>query len=246
VLLAESAIHGHGRREIEGSSCAEVTRALVFLASLAIEMGGRVESDTAVPPERPPPPPAAPPRPIDAPALPAPRPPEKSTRWVLSLGAGSRGGLSDRALSPTSEVALGLESAAGRWAMQFALAAGEGHMSRPEGEAWLGIVAGQLRFQPVRLRAGPFSIAPGVGVEGGVVFARGAAIEDARHATKPWLAAEVTMGARLPLGQGWFVEANGGALAPLFRTRYFFQPSTGLYTTPALSYVATLGAGRAW
>ncbi len=230
-----------------------MTRALVFLASLAIDLGGRIEPDatTAGPP---PAPPAPPPPPRSTPAVavavaaPAPRELEPGRRWALSLATGAHGGLAS-ALRPAGEVGVSLESARpGAWApmAQAAFLVAGSHLARPEGEAWSWLFAVRARLCPVRLRAGPISLRPCVGVEAGAILARGSAIEDARQSLRPWLAPEATLVARASLGRRLFLEASGGAAAPVVRTRYMFRPAIDLYETPPVTFVAALGAGWLW
>jgi hypothetical protein len=82
------------------------------------------------------------------------------------------------------------------------------------------------------------------GLDFGRVVAIGSNVFDPQTERQAWLSIDAT--ARLdwsPANGSWFLELEAGAQMPLHRARFYFSPSTTLYTTPKIAPFAGVGVG---
>jgi hypothetical protein len=250
-----------GSRRIQGATCAEVAHALAFLAGLAIELGGHIEPES--PPPSPPPPSPPPVRKVErvepaAPPRAHARKPPRSTDVSVVLLEGARGGFGP---GPRTSGELGVEVGAARgvfapsarvagfvaksevWGPASGPSAGTGSALRVEVGADLLVVGGRLEICPLRLGGESFVVRPCVGGEIGQVWGRGQIAVQPRRVTELWGAAEGTLRLSWFATPHFFVEASGGPVFPIVRTRYYFQPDETLYTVPVVTARGTFGFG---
>jgi hypothetical protein len=230
-------------RSVSGPSCKDVADALAFIAALS----GDASGDTA--------PPVAPPAAIspESPAPAAPAPIEPSTaRW-----SGMAGMLSDISalmaapvvgFSAFFDLALarpGMLSPSARVGFDQTLVA---TTSVAEGSAHFRWTRGQLELCPiVGSLAASLSVRPCGRIEAGIVHAAGDLVGTARSASTAW--AGLSALARLE----WVVvppislELQAGALVPLTRKTFYFQPTSEIYEPPPVAGFGGVGAGvRIW
>jgi hypothetical protein len=236
---------GHeGRRRIEGQTCAEVAHALAFLAGLAIDLGGRTDTNVVT---------SDPSTIADSPhletsALPPPPPsPSSSPPLEVSVVVLSefRGGLGPE---PGLASALGVEIGRpiGRILAPSVLAALDGGTSRlsfPQGAADLSLGCARLLLCPLRFQWNAVAVRPCAGAEVGAVYASGSAPVQPRSALEPWASLEGGLRVQWRVTARFFVDAEGGASRPLVRARYFFEPHQTVYAVPAWTGRGALGVG---
>jgi hypothetical protein len=102
---------------------------------------------------------------------------------------------------------------------------------------------GSLAVCPLRLDlARPLSFRPCAAFSAGSLEADGANVTAPVSRTRPWLSAEAV--GRLVWGPVRFlaVEIEGGALAPILRESFFFEPGFPIYEAPAVAFVGRGGA----
>jgi hypothetical protein len=232
-------------RQIEGMTCSEVAHALAFLASLVIELGGRLEPETSpVPGPAPAPPPAVapPPGPVRAGSLDA-----MSARRIdvsLILLAGAVGGFGPL-VRATGE--LGVEISARPAILAPALRlvgfGGDSFLEGPGGSAALWFAGARLELCPLRFGNEAIALRPCAGGELGDVHAQGQTAFEPRTLNEPWASVEVTLRAQWFVRKAFFVELSGGPVMPLTRTHYYFEPDQTLYVVPQLTARGAAGLG---
>jgi hypothetical protein len=112
------------------------------------------------------------------------------------------------------------------------------------GAATLRWTEGAFEVCPVRFGlARPIALRPCAGVEAGVLQAAGSGVLAAETRSRPWAA--LTFGARLAWEPvRWLaIELEAGAVAPLYRESFYFQPSVTVYEAPTLAFLSRLGLG---
>jgi|SRR5579871_1914836 len=234
-LFATDRFGSENRQAVDGPNCAEIARALAFLAGLAVELGERRQVDlvaTGAPPTTPP-----------------PVPPPHSFRLAGRILVGVTGGLSD-VPSLMGEVGVSLEDVRPRVfapALQGAiLVAGESQIEGPRGSAQLSLLGGRLDACPVRLSRSKAELRPCAGAALGEVWGRATSLINAPTVTEPWLSAEVTLALRWSLTSQILAEIEGGAVFPIARPSYAFefQPAgQPLYTVPWVTGRVAAGVG---
>jgi hypothetical protein len=235
-----------GRRSIQGPTCSDVGKTLAFLAALAIELGGRIEAEPdAVPPAA-----AAPAPRANAPKSTAPskrvRPPTSQSAWKTSvlLGAGLRGGLGP---SPRPSAEMGVDFGVSRArlvapALRATLVGSLSRISHRDGIAKLSFLTGRVEGCPLRFGSRAVALRPCVGFELGAVFASGE-LDGGRSVVQRWGSSEASLRLETWLAPQVFLEIEGSAMVPFFRTRYFFVPDRLVYAVPALTGRAALVTG---
>jgi hypothetical protein len=95
------------------------------------------------------------------------------------------------------------------------------------------------------LRFGNAEVAlrPCVGGELGTVDAQGHIAVQPRSAIETWGSVEATLRLQWLAARSFFAEASGGAVLPIERTRYYFEPDRTLYRVPWLTARAAVGIG---
>lgn len=249
-LIATDAAGHRGQRSVSGRTCAEVAHALAFLAGLAIELGGSIESENpaTAPPAPPPPPEPPPPSPPPRSSLP-PSPPRPPLRWspaVVAL-AEVRGGIGN---TPRPATALGVDLEAVRTSsispvVRLAVVGGDGFVEGTAGSARLWLLGGRLEACPVRVGTDGLALRPCAGVEAGAIWVRGMTPIAPRTPTVPWASAEATLRLRWIVTGGLFIEAGGGAMFPFLQQRYYAEPNAAvyLYAIPSVTWRAETGLG---
>jgi hypothetical protein len=245
TLVASDERGQQGSRRIEGKTCVEVAHALAFLAGLAIELGGRVEPDASPHPH------TESRVPAPAPARPVAAAPPRSIDVSLALLEGARGGF---ASSPrtSGELAFEIGGARGLLAPSLRVAGflGRSHLelsaSETSGQAPSGdlrFFGGRLELCPLRFGNAEIALRPCFGGELGTVDAQGHIAVQPRSATETWASAEATLRLQWFAARSFFAEASGGAVLPVERTRYYFEPDRTLYRVPWLTARGAVGVG---
>jgi hypothetical protein len=251
-------------RHLTGASCEEVAEGLALIMALLIDPGASTAPARDLPPATPPasrepvqppklPPPEGLPEPSDtAVALhPSPPPSPPPSRHV-SLEAGG-------VLFLRNAIAPGVNASGGPFVETEILGSGlvsprlrmsvEFGSSQPvfvgDGRAdfsWTtGILDSCAVVQLVRSR---LALPLCVGLDFGRIVATGSHVPDPQTERKAWLSIDTT--ARVdwsPADGSWFLELDAGAQTPLYRARFYFSPSTTLYTTPKVAAFAGIGVG---
>ncbi len=113
-----------------------------------------------------------------------------------------------------------------------------------EGSGSFAWTFGRVEACPLRLGGTrPLGVRPCALFDGGVVDATGRGIAHPQSRLRPWAATGAL--ARLewsPL-RALRLEASLGAVLPLLRESFFFQPSAGIYQPPVVAWTAGLGVG---
>ena len=91
--------------------------------------------------------------------------------------------------------------------------------------------------------ARPLHLRPCAAFSAGWLDAAGANVTTPTSRTRPWLSAEAT--ARLVWApvRALVVELEAGALAPILRESFFFEPGVPVYEAPSVAFVGRAGAG---
>jgi hypothetical protein len=246
-------------RELIGASCDEVAEGLALIMALLIDPGASTApardlvlatppaSREPLQPPKPPPPDRLPEPADTVVALHSSLPPSRHfsleaggtlfLRNAIAPGLNASGG----AFLETEIVGNGLISPLLRMSVEF----GSSHVFGGDGRAdfsWTtGILDGCAVVQLVRSR---LALPLCIGLDFGRVVATGSDVPDPQTERQPWLSIDTT--SRLdwsPADSSWFLELDSGAQMPLYRARFYFSPSTTLYTTPKVAAFAGIGVG---
>jgi len=110
------------------------------------------------------------------------------------------------------------------------------------GSADIAFTTASLDVCPLRLDfAAPVAVRPCAGFAGGVLNASGAGIPNPTSRTRPWLATTATgrlVWAAAPVLE---LELEAGAIFPLYRESFFFEPSVPIYKAPPAAFVGRFG-----
>jgi hypothetical protein len=228
-----------GSRTVDDKTCHDVARAAAFIASMAINLGGQMESPDPKPARRP-----AAPRPPPAAAAPSPPPPEP-TAVRVSLDAAFElvGGIAP-SMRPGGRVGFLLGSRSPHllspWG-RFSVALTESRLDARSAGAEIWLLTGRADLCPIRIGASALFASPCAGVEAGAIFSEGNRVVPVRSAVTLWLAPSAMIHARWNATRVLFLEIEGGAIFPVIRHRFFAQPDTTLYRIPPVA--ARLGVG---
>lgn len=238
VLVALDSSGHQGTRRIEGKTCAEVAKALAFLARIVIELGGLVDSEA--------PPAPAPPK-LGVPNLhpqPAARKPLSRVGASVVLLGGARGGFAP-GLRPTGELGVDVGASPAVWSPWVRLAgfAGNSELGSLGGSASLRFFGGRLELCPLRLGDRSLIVHACAGGELAAVDARGQIAIEPKSVTKLWASAEATLRLQWFATRSFFAELGGGPVLPIVRTRYYFEPDRTLYIVPDVTARLALGLG---
>jgi hypothetical protein len=164
---------------------------------------------------------------------------------------GARGGF---APGPRTSAELGLEIGVARGLLAPSVRvvgfAGRSHLELPASETSgqapsgdLRFVGGRLELCPLRFGNAEIALRPCVGGELGTVDAQGHIAVQPRSETETWGSAEATLRLQWFAARSFFAEASGGAVLPIERTRYYFEPDRTIYRVPSLTARGAVGIG---
>jgi hypothetical protein len=114
----------------------------------------------------------------------------------------------------------------------------------PPGRAALRWTTVALDACPVRfdVSAAPtIEVRPCIGFAAGVLEAEAAAVPVPQSRTRPWLAASAHLRLVWAPVRALAVELEGGAVAPLSRESFFFEPAIPVYEAPAVAAFGRAG-----
>jgi hypothetical protein len=230
-------------REIGGESCAQVVDALVLILHLALDPDASLDSRSAPPPVSLAPAPS--PAPVDAVTSVGP-----GMHWRLSASAhaGATGAVpSGVQFSLPLFVELGREQAIAlrRWtpSVRLGFERGFGASAQvPEGGAEFTWTTGRLDGCASFSAAPALALGPCLGFDVGDLQGVGQ-IAHPRDQSRVWFAVEGLARGRLKVGSPVFVEVEAGAVVPLARYTFIFDPGTYIYVVPAIGAKASTGIG---
>ncbi|HEX6273482.1 MAG TPA: hypothetical protein VFZ53_10585 [Polyangiaceae bacterium] len=240
-------------REVTGADCKTVSEALALATSLAIDPNASLA------------PPSSPAdttsdgTPPSAPAEPEPAPPELRGPDAFISKAPPHEWNTTAALGPSAATGIGprlalggsLSAARSRRTPDRALSSFgvelavlgtlSDSVSTASSRFWFAFVRPELCTMGLTFAARA-ALVPCLGLELGTVTGVGSDIADAATRTRFWAAADAKLALRVDLSEHyWFVEANGGVVAPFVRYDFVFRdPDTDVHAIPALG--ATFGA----
>jgi hypothetical protein len=260
-------------REVTAATCDEVVSALALMTALAIDAhpkdrpsGPPAPGHTAGSPaggDAPRRSPSAPPtlkkqaqkraRPsASTPDTGAPEIAARHTtrpRWELGAHAGAFGAVApnlawgavsflDRSVWDTTGAA---------WSIRLGLALAESpSVGLAEGTAVFRWTVARIAACPLAVSAGPLTGRPCVGLDAGALRGRGSGLPRPLEETRGWLAATVHGRLQIHLGEGVYLEAEGGFTLPFVRDRFVFvKPARAIHAVPPLSGFTTVGLGVA-
>jgi hypothetical protein len=230
-------------REISGESCAQVVDALVLILQLAFDPDASMRSRAAPVPVSLAPAPL--PAPVDAVASVGP-----GMRWRLSAAAhaGATGAVpSGIQFSLPLFVELGREQpvALRRWtpSVRLGFERGFGASAQvPAGGAEFTWTTGRVDGCAALSAAPAFAFGQCLGFDAGDLQGVGK-IAHPRDASRMWLAVEGLARGRLKVGSPLFLEVEAGAVVPLLRYTFVFDPGTYIYAVPAIGAKGSAGIG---
>jgi hypothetical protein len=222
---------GVSQRTLAAPSCAQLTRALALILTIAIDPDARSEDVVARASATPPSLGGATPRRVAEP--PAARP---APWWAVGVGVGLSGGVAPH---PAFDQALSLELGRGRRAgfaahVRLSGLHAHGSVDALAGTADFDLLALRLASCPYRIGT-RISLAACVSFDFGRLQGSGSQTRAERTSSAYWYGpgafGAVTLSA-LP----WLrVQLELGALAPLARDRFYFGPSETVHGIPALA-----------
>jgi hypothetical protein len=96
---------------------------------------------------------------------------------------------------------------------------------------------------PVRLLAWRLRLVPCLHGEGGALDAQGLGVSPERSEVRPWIAVGLLGRVRVVAISPFFLELSGGALVPLQRDRFYFEPDSTVFRPPAITGLAGAAVG---
>jgi hypothetical protein len=265
ALVIREASGREATREVPGEDCREVAEALALITAVAIDADARDPAAASPPvPLTPPSAPAIarsePPRPAFTAPTPGFSQPRRAAApyWRLSVGTH---------LVVTGAVApdplFGLQLLAdvtlfSDWALAptFRLSFVRGRSalaSTDDGYARFTWLAGRLEVCPSTWprsaasprAAGPVrvGISPCALLDLGALTGEGSNTLDAADETRPWVAPGLLGRLQLDLFRALLLEVEAGVTFPLLKYRYYFSPTTTVFTVPTAALFGGLGVG---
>jgi hypothetical protein len=261
-------------REVTATTCEEVVSALALMTALAIDadLEARPSAPPAAAPAAKDPPPTAQvpspaPKPKEQPppkpAPPKSRAPQLTTpdiasqkasftprsRWELGAHAGAFGALAPNlawgAVSFLDRSAWNTTGAA--WSLRLGLAIAESpSVGLAEGSATFRWVVARASACPLAVASGPLTARPCIGIDAGTLRGLGSGdqIQRPLEQTRGWLAGTGLGRLQLHLGEGVYLELEGGFTLPFIRDRFVFvKPRRDIHAVPPLSGFTTAGLG---
>jgi hypothetical protein len=236
-------------REVRADSCGEVVSALALVGALAVDPGA---STTASVQDAPPSGEAVPPPPQTLGAAPPPeapreRPGEEPLSGPTRVAVGAGVELTTLA-GPVLGARLFVDVDLGpRGALAPAFRAGVSRSfdvtrTVPVGRATLAFTQVSLEGCPVRLTlAAPLSVRPCLGVTGGVLDASPTGPRAAQARVRPWFAGEAHARFTWMPARWVAFELEAGALVPLLRETFYFEPEIVVYRAPPVGFLGRAG-----
>jgi hypothetical protein len=231
-------------RQLQGTSCDEVVDGIALMAALAIDPNASTFPTARTFPTAGTPLPLPAPAPVPIPARPlAPRP-----GWRISIGMDADLMFLDSALAlgPSAFAEAGLERTG---LLQPALRASftRAHSNRlntADGAAYFEWTMVGLDACPLRFRLGrSLLLGPCIDGRAGVLTATGSEVVNARSVSESWVDLRLVGRAQAVLFDTLVLEAAGGAIVPLLRWSYHFDPTFPAYRVPPAGEVVTVGVG---
>jgi len=193
-----------GRRRIDAGTCDELAHVLAFLASLALEMGGRLEP------------------PVTAVFVPAAAAPtdgfERRGAWIAAVAAaGIRGGVVE-GVRPDGEIGVEWQARGAGWlapAVRASVAMSQGRAAGADWRAGILLATGRLDACPIRLQVTRLEWRPCVGAELGGLRVDSDGATGASRGTQLWTAVDASLRTRWWTTQRVFVDGEVGMLFPL-------------------------------
>ena len=222
---------GVSQRELAAPDCPQLTRALALILAIGIDPDARAEveraSDSAMRPALR----SGAPHGVSEP--PRVRPP---LWWAVGLGGGLSGGVLPH---PAFEQALSIELGQVRAAAFSA----HGRLTFVHAHGAVNALAGTATFDllALRLASCPYRIGTGVALATCLTFDLGRLRGDGsrtraeRSGSALWYGPGVSTTATLRLQHWLGVQLELGALAPLARDRFYFDPSETVHRIPTLA-----------
>ena len=235
------------RREVTSGRCDEVTEALEFVAALAL--GLEHARANAAPSSTPAPsaPPKTEPSYATESTIAAPAP-HARVRVLGAVAAGLVSNVAPRAgFAPSVAIGLMLDGPS-FFAPEVELSgtrAASGTIETSLGSAKMTLLDAALTACPVRVRLGSaFALRPCAELQIGALSADASAssLSGAKTQVRPWSAAAALARAEWSISASFVVRAEGGAVFPLLYDRFYFTPSTDVYSVEPLGAVARVGA----
>ncbi len=227
-------------REVSGQSCEQIVDALAFVVALALDPTASAERPTS---------PSVSPTPPDAPAAPA-APSTPGARWRLSAAAhaGMTGAFPaglQISVPVFVEVAREPPATLRRWSPALRLGFERGFgasVQVPVGVARFTWNVGRLDLCAGLSVTPTLSLGPCLGVDAGALEGAGT-IAHPRNASSFWIALGGLARGRWQVRSPLFLEMDVGAVFPLVRDTFVFDPQTFLYKAPATGARVSGGLG---
>jgi hypothetical protein len=128
-----------------------------------------------------------------------------------------------------------------------------GLATTPDGDARFTWIAGRLEGCPGTWprailsprAAGPVhvGVSPCALIDLGALTGEGSRTFDAARETRPWVAPGLLARVQLDLFRALLIEAEAGVTFPLLGYRYYFSPTTTVFTVPRAGLFGGLGVG---
>jgi hypothetical protein len=178
-----------------------------------------------------------------------PIPPSSHARWELGAHAGAFGALAPNlawgAVSFLDRSTWNTTGAA--WSLRLGLALAESaSVGLAEGSATFRWIVARASACPLAVAAGPLTARPCFGLDAGTLrgLGSGEQIQQPLEQTRGWIAGTGLGRLQLHLGEGVYLEVEGGFTLPFIRDRFvFLEPSRDIHAVPPLSGFTTAGLG---
>jgi hypothetical protein len=189
------------------------------------------------------------PQPTTPAVAPRERPSTSPARWELGAHAGAFGALAPSltwgAVSFLDRSTWSTTGAA--WSIRLGLALAESpSVGLAEGSATFRWIVARASACPLAVAAGPLTARPCIGLDAGTLrgLGSGEQLQQPLEETRGWLAGTGLGRLQLHLGEGVYLEIEGGFTLPFLRDRFVFvKPSRDIHAVPPLSGFTTTGLG---
>ena len=256
-----------GQRDVEGSTCGEVSRVLAFAVALAVDPNAKPPPDRIGGPPQPGA--ASPVRPSHVAAdtsstlpsspVPAAQPPSwslttppaadvQSAWWALSAHALAASGLAPNAtFGGGASVDLGRRVGNLHPVIRLGLEYSSSAPASTDGAiVTFSNALLSLEGCPTTWDLGRISFLPCARFDGGVRIAAGEGIPNARTVVRPWVDLGAMARFRIRVGGPSFVDLGGGVLFAAVQDRVFLSPDVTVHSVPALGGRGEIALGVAF
>ena len=232
-------------RSVPAPSCVEAVHAAALILAITIDPeaaaleSARLEAEANANPEPQPEKPKLKEPETVKPDAPAPRPPGPSPeldrpasntngdRLLVDAGVGFVALALSPGLSPDLSLGIAyepvLDQAVPRFALSFRYARSP-VIEAPEGKAWFERIGARVDACPLRAGTRELSLRPCLSFEGGRYLAKGEGTLASQDHPLLWAAAGAFLAGELRASGTWAARAELGALFPLRRDEFFFDP----------------------